>query len=98
MTQTKVDVRVVVSKNGPYIVAGNVPLSAQTIVAEADGASEAWKESGGLPQADKPCADAANRRRSRFAMAHTREPDLTAAKPPTANPISGKPRKSTVRS
>lgn len=53
MTETKTDVRVVVSKNGPYIVTGNVPLSTQTIVADAAGASESWKESRGLPQADK---------------------------------------------
>jgi hypothetical protein len=43
MTQTKADVRVVVSKNGPYIVTGNVPLSTQTIVADAAGGSELWK-------------------------------------------------------
>ncbi len=53
MTEPKADVRVVVSKNGPYIVTGNVPLSTQTIVADAAGASESWKQSAVLPQADK---------------------------------------------
>ena len=37
MTQAKADVRVVVSKDGPYIVTGNVPLSIQTIIADSDG-------------------------------------------------------------
>jgi len=33
------------SKNGPYLVLGDLPLSKQTIVTNADGGSEAWQES-----------------------------------------------------
>jgi CDGSH-type Zn-finger protein len=43
MSKTKA--RVVVSKDGPYLVLGNVPLSKQTIVTDAEGGSEAWEES-----------------------------------------------------
>lgn len=97
MTETKADARVVVSKNGLYIVTGKVPLSTQTIVADA-GASESWKRvEACLKQTNTPCADVANRKRSLFAMALTQELDLTAAKQPLANPISARPRKSTVR-
>jgi CDGSH-type Zn-finger protein len=53
MTQAQAAVRVVVSKDGPYIVTGNVPLSIQTIIADSDGDSKAWKESEGLPQVNK---------------------------------------------
>jgi CDGSH-type Zn-finger protein len=35
----------VVSKNGPYLVAGAVPLARQTIVADAEGGSQEWRES-----------------------------------------------------
>ena len=37
MTKPKNDARVVVSKDGPYIVSGDVPLAQQTIGADADG-------------------------------------------------------------
>jgi CDGSH-type Zn-finger protein len=36
--------RVVVSKNGPYLVPGGIPLTRQTIVTDADGGSQAWRE------------------------------------------------------
>jgi CDGSH-type Zn-finger protein len=44
MTSTKSKVRVAVSENGPYIVTGGVPLAKQTIVADAEGGSESWRE------------------------------------------------------
>lgn len=44
MTTKKAGARVVVSKNGPYLVTGAIPLSTQTIVADAKGESEAWSE------------------------------------------------------
>jgi len=44
MSGPKAEVRVVVSKDGPYVVTGNVPLATQTIVADADGGSELWKQ------------------------------------------------------
>jgi CDGSH-type Zn-finger protein len=36
--------RVVVSKDGPYVVTGGPPLSRQTIVTDAEGGSERWQE------------------------------------------------------
>jgi CDGSH-type Zn-finger protein len=53
MTHAKSKARVVVSQDGPYIVTGGVSLSGQMITTDADGASEAWKESGTYPQAEK---------------------------------------------
>lgn len=44
MAQTKVAVRVTVSKNGPYLVTGDAPLSEQTIATDAQDESEAWVE------------------------------------------------------
>ena len=43
MTKIKPEVKVVVSKNGPYLVTGDVPLAKQTIVSDAEGGSQAWK-------------------------------------------------------
>jgi len=53
MINDKSEARVVVSHDGPYIVTGNVPLSRQTIVADANGASVAWQESADFPQTAK---------------------------------------------
>ena len=44
MTRTKAHVQVTVSKNGPYLVVGDIALAKQTIKADAEGGSEAWKE------------------------------------------------------
>ncbi|HVP34880.1 MAG TPA: CDGSH iron-sulfur domain-containing protein [Steroidobacteraceae bacterium] len=49
MTKTRAEPRVVVSKNGPYLVSGAVPLARQTIVADSEGGSEAWRESHSFP-------------------------------------------------
>jgi CDGSH-type Zn-finger protein len=38
------DVRVTVTKDGPYLVTGDVPLAKQTIVTDAEGGSESWLE------------------------------------------------------
>jgi CDGSH-type Zn-finger protein len=40
---------VVVTKNGPYLVTGSILLSKQTIVTDAQGGSETWKESDAYP-------------------------------------------------
>ncbi len=40
---------VVVSKNGPYLVSGGVPLARQTIVADAQGGSQSWQASEPIP-------------------------------------------------
>lgn len=53
MTLQKPQARVAVSHNGPYIVTGSVPLETQTIGTDADGGSEAWRESGSFPQMEK---------------------------------------------
>ncbi len=44
MTTKKAGARVVISKNGPYLVSGAIPLATQTIVADAEGGSESWSE------------------------------------------------------
>jgi CDGSH-type Zn-finger protein len=49
MTKSKSGASVVILKDGPYLVSGNVPLSRQTIVTDEDGGSEAWKEGGTFP-------------------------------------------------
>ena len=49
----KSQARVVVSKNGPYVVTGGVPLATQTIGTDTDGGSETWRESGTFPSAEK---------------------------------------------
>ena len=45
MTKPKGEPRVVVTKNGPYLVSGSVPMARQTIVADQEGGSEQWRES-----------------------------------------------------
>lgn len=49
MTRPANDVRVAVSKDGPYIVTGNVPLSRQTIGTDTEGDSETWVAGETLP-------------------------------------------------
>ena len=50
MTKSKVEVKVVVSKNGPYLVSGDIPLAKQTIDSDAEGESQAWKEGAAFPR------------------------------------------------
>ena len=38
------DKKIVVSKNGPYIVTGGIPLSIQTIIPNNEGLSWEWKQ------------------------------------------------------
>jgi CDGSH-type Zn-finger protein len=45
MSNTSKKAQVVVSHNGPYLVSGSIPLSTQTIGADAQGGSETWVES-----------------------------------------------------
>lgn len=45
MTQPKARAQVVVVEDGPYVVSGDVPLAIQTIMADAEGGSESWRES-----------------------------------------------------
>src|SRR5262249_40595540 len=44
--------KVVVSKNGPYLVTGGVPLARQTIVADGAGESQGWKEGEPMQSGD----------------------------------------------
>ncbi|HYM27883.1 MAG TPA: CDGSH iron-sulfur domain-containing protein [Steroidobacteraceae bacterium] len=49
MPKSRGQPRVVVSKDGPYLVSGGVPLAGQTIVADQAGESQAWKAGAALP-------------------------------------------------
>jgi len=53
MTTTRQQVSVTVSKDGPYIVSGNVPLAKQVIVANADGDSLQWRQGESYAAAEK---------------------------------------------
>jgi CDGSH-type Zn-finger protein len=44
MSHQKVQGRVVVSKDGPYLVTGEVPLSEQIIATDSEGGSESWEQ------------------------------------------------------
>ena len=52
MSKPSVAVKVVVTRNGPYLVTGGAPLSEQTIFAGGNGDSEAWREGERFPQQD----------------------------------------------
>jgi CDGSH-type Zn-finger protein len=41
-----------VTRNGPYLVSGAVPLARQTIVADTEGGSEQWKQGEAVPAAE----------------------------------------------
>ncbi|MFC5519753.1 CDGSH iron-sulfur domain-containing protein [Polaromonas jejuensis] len=87
------DVRVVISKNGPYIVTGQVPLATQTIGVDGEGGSETWVAGEALPtpagyqlcrcghSSSKPFCDGTHRKIG-FDGTETasREPYLTQAK------------------
>ena len=49
MSKSRGEPRVTVTKNGPYLVTGKVPLARQTIVADAEGGSDEWRESDPFP-------------------------------------------------
>ncbi|WP_267221998.1 CDGSH iron-sulfur domain-containing protein [Dyella silvae] len=44
MTPERANVHVTVSRNGPYLVVGDIALAKQTVVADGAGGSEAWEE------------------------------------------------------
>jgi CDGSH-type Zn-finger protein len=52
MTASTLDVRVTVTRNGPYIVTGDIPLAKQTIGVDAEGASETWLEGEAIAHED----------------------------------------------
>jgi CDGSH-type Zn-finger protein len=53
MSKPKAEVRVVVAKDGPYLVTGNIPLSKQTIGTDAEGGSEKWIEEASVATREK---------------------------------------------
>jgi CDGSH-type Zn-finger protein len=65
MAAPKGKAKVIVSKNGPYLVSGGVPLAKQTIVADTAGASQDWRESDPFPAQDSyalcRCGHSANK-------------------------------------
>jgi CDGSH-type Zn-finger protein len=52
MAKPKGEAKVVVCKDGPYLVSGGVPLARQTILADREGGSESWRESDPFPPQD----------------------------------------------
>jgi CDGSH-type Zn-finger protein len=52
MSRSRGEAKVVVCKNGPYLVSGAVPLAKQTIVADREGGSQEWKEGAALSAQD----------------------------------------------
>lgn len=52
MTKPKTDPKVRVSKNGPYLVSGAIPLARQTIGADAAGESQEWQQGGPIAAGD----------------------------------------------
>jgi len=49
MNAPKGGARVTITKDGPYVVTGSVPLAKQTIEIDADGGSESWREGPTYP-------------------------------------------------
>ncbi len=49
MTKKRGEVKVVVTKDGPYLVSGDIPLAKQTIVSDAEGGSQSWQEGSPYP-------------------------------------------------
>jgi CDGSH-type Zn-finger protein len=52
MSQSKGEPKVVVCRNGPYLVSGAVPLARQTIITDPEGGSEEWRGSDPFPAQD----------------------------------------------
>ncbi len=44
MSHPKVKSRVVIAKDGPYLVTGDIPLSEQIIETDGGGGSESWEQ------------------------------------------------------
>ena len=52
MSKPKGEVKVQVSRNGPYLVTGSVPLARQTIHTDEEGGSHDWKQGETFPAQD----------------------------------------------
>jgi CDGSH-type Zn-finger protein len=53
VSRSRNEARIAVLRDGPYIVTGNVPLTEQIIVTDAEGGSESWKEAASFPAQEK---------------------------------------------
>jgi CDGSH-type Zn-finger protein len=53
MTNAKIVAQVMVSKDGPYMVTGRLPLAKQIIATDADGGSEKWAKGKTYPAPEK---------------------------------------------
>jgi CDGSH-type Zn-finger protein len=49
----RVDFKVTVAKNGPYLVSGNLPLKKEIIVSNGNGESVAWRDGEGYPDRER---------------------------------------------
>ena len=47
------DMRITVTKNGPYVVTGNVPLYQEEICNDAEGNCRTWKKTKEFPRAEQ---------------------------------------------
>src|SRR4030043_317623 len=57
--------KIKVTKNGPYLVTGGVPLAEQIIRVDADGQSNGWKEGKKYPRLEKYALCRCGRSRNR---------------------------------
>jgi CDGSH-type Zn-finger protein len=53
MSKSKIEGRVSVTQDGPYVVTGNIPLAKQIIATNADGESERWTQGDHFPSREK---------------------------------------------
>ncbi len=53
MIRPKSEARVTVTRNGPYLVSGAIPLARQTIVTDAEGGSQEWRQGEALAAPEK---------------------------------------------
>lgn len=49
-TSAQSKAKIKVTKNGPYLVSGKIPLSEQVIIADSDSTATKWQETEGYPQ------------------------------------------------
>jgi len=65
MNEPRTQPRVKVTKNGPYLVSGGIPLARQTIVTDAAGESQAWQQGEAIATAETyalcRCGQSANK-------------------------------------
>jgi len=48
--------KIEIAKDGPYLVMGKIPLAKQTIVTDANGGSQIWREGDAIRGARELCA------------------------------------------